>query len=196
MCRSLSARYLGHKPDNQKFYIINYIWSFILFLYLCTCEWQMLMLCLLLFFIVFKRAESLTEAGVYHLTRFASKPQRPAFSASLALVLWKNITLPLFFFNMDTGNWLRSPHMHSKLLPNETIYLLDSVSLYEPRMALNSCSFCFSMYSGCMPPCKAFCHVLCSIYSSWLPIRNHELWKKFLNFSESPEYTVVQLLRR
>lgn len=95
-------------------------------------------------------------------------------------MLWKNIALLLFLFNTDTGNWLRSPHLHSKLLPNETIYLLDSVSLYEPRLALNSCSFCFSMDYKYVPPCKALCHVLCSIYSSCFCFRNHKLWEKIL----------------
>lgn len=100
---------------------------------------------------------------------------------------------------MDTGNWLRSPQLHSKLLPNETIYLLDSISLYEPRLALNSCSFCFSMDYKCVPPCKALCHVRCSIYSSCFCIRNHKLWKKILELLWVPwkySCTAFQLLRR
>lgn len=95
-------------------------------------------------------------------------------------MLWENIALLLFLFNTDTGSWLRSPHLHSKLLPNETIYLLDCVSMYEPRLALNSCSFCFSMDYKYVTPCKALCHVLCSIYSSCFCFRNHKLWKKIL----------------
>lgn len=87
---------------------------------------------------------------------------------------------------MDTGNWLRSPQLHSKLLPNETTYLLDSISLYEPRLALNSCSFCFSMDYKCVPPCKALCHVQCSIYSSCFCIRNHKLWENILELLWDP----------
>lgn len=82
-------------------------------------------------------------------------------------------------------------------IPVFTIYLLDNVSLYEPRLALNSCCFCFSMDYRCVPPCKALCHVVCSIYSSCLCIRNHELWgEKSLNFSEFPSKCICAAFKK